>query len=88
MSFFALHPVEYLFSSTYGGITSYYSTGRAGQVLHKHAPSLYPSQAGLFASGEITEHTSMGVFGGKKRHPYHREQRSFIIKAIIACRFA
>ena len=33
MSFFAPHPVEYPVSMSCGAITSYYSTGRAGQVL-------------------------------------------------------
>jgi hypothetical protein len=33
MSFFALHPVEYLISMTFGAIISYDSPGRAGQSL-------------------------------------------------------
>jgi len=42
-----------------------------------------PSSAALLASGEISEHNSMGFFGVKKRHPYPLGQRTYRVKAII-----
>ena len=42
-----------------------------------------PLSAALPDSGGISEHTSMGFFGVKKRHPYPSGQRSFGVKGII-----
>ena len=44
--------------------------------------NLYP-QAGLFASGEMSEHNSAGFIGVKKRHPCPSENRSFGVRSII-----